>query len=171
MACRKSGVQVPSGPLIGCKRLHAAGFVAGEGSFYTSRDGFFADSSSRLRFRFQVTVASRDRSLLEQLQTFLGFGSITDRAPGRPGHQPTSELRLSSFRAHREATIPFAERYLLPCAKRDQFERWRAEMEEYLQAHPSRWGLGPSPCSVPGCAKPVRGRGLCRSHNYLATGY
>jgi hypothetical protein len=124
-----------------------------------------------LRFRFQVTVASRDRLLLEQLQSFLSFGSITDRRPGRPGHQPTSELRVSSFRAHREGTIPFAEQYLLPSAKRNQFDRWRADMEEYLEAHPARWGLGPSPCSVPGCRKPVRGQGVCRSHYYRATGY
>ena len=75
------------------------------------------------------------------------------------------------YAGHREATIAFAERYLLPSAKRDQFEQWRAEMDEYLQAHPSRWGLGPSRCSQPGCEKPVRGRGLCRAHYYRATGY
>lgn len=148
-----------------------AGFVAGEGSFNTSRERLFADGSPRLRFRFQVTVATRDRALLEQLRRLLGYGSITDRPPGRPGYQPTSELRVSSFRAHREATIPFADRYLLPSAKRDQFERWRAQMDEYLAAHPSRWGLGPSPCCMPGCERPVRGRGLCRPHHYRATGY
>ena len=147
------------------------GFVAGEGCFCTARLPPFADGSPRRRFVFQVNVATRDLALLEQLRSFLGYGSITARPPGRPGHLPTSEFRVSSFRAHREATIPFAERYLIPCAKRDQFERWRAEMDEYLRAHPSRWGLGPSPCSVPGCGKPVRGRGLCRSHYYRATGY
>ncbi len=71
-----------------------AGFVAGEGSFYTSRERTYADGSPRLRFRFQVTVASRDRHLLEQLQHLLGYGSITDRSPARPGYQPTSELRI-----------------------------------------------------------------------------
>ena len=147
------------------------GFVAGEGCFCTARLPAFADGSRRLRFLFTVEVVSRDRSLLEQLRALLAFGSICDRPGRRPGHQPTSHFRVSSFRAHREATIPFAERYLLPSAKRRQFDRWRAEMEEYLRAHSSRWGQGPSPCSVAGCGKPVRGQGLCRSHYYRATGY
>ncbi len=147
------------------------GFVAGEGCFYTAPLPAFADGSRRRRFVFQVTVARRDRALLEELRSFLGYGSIADRRARRPEHQPTTTFSVASFRAHREATIPFAERYLLPSAKRDQFERWRGEMEEYLEAHPSRWGLGPSPCSVPGCGKPVRGRGLCRAHYYRATGY
>ena len=51
-----------------------AGFVAGEGSFYTPHDGFFAGGSSRLRFRFQVTVATRDLALLEQLGACLATG-------------------------------------------------------------------------------------------------
>jgi LAGLIDADG endonuclease len=147
------------------------GFVAGEGCFCTIRLPAFADGSARRRFVFQVTVATRDRALLEQLRSALGYGSITDHPPRQPRHEPTSTLRVSSFRAHRDATIPFADRYLLGSAKRDQFERWRAEMEDYLEAHPSRWGLGPSPCSIPGCGKPVRGRGLCRAHYYRVTGY
>ena len=147
------------------------GFVAGEGYFCTARLPRSADGRERRRFLFSVEVATRDRRLLEQLRTFLALGSICDRIGRRPGHLPTSQFRISSFRGHREATIPFAEQYLLSCAKRVQFERWRDEMEGYLQVHPSRWGLGPSPCSVPGCGNPVRGRGLCRSHYHHATGY
>ena len=56
-------------------------------------------------------------------------------------------------------------------AKRDQFDRWREEFDTYERAHPTQWGRGPSTCSEPGCHKPVRGRGLCRSHYYRATGY
>jgi len=85
--------------------------------------------------------------------------------------QPTSVLRIHSIWAHRSATIPFAEAYLLPCAKRRQFQEWRDRLFAYDLAHPNRYGKGPSPCSVPGCEKPVRGRMLCRSHYYRATGY
>jgi hypothetical protein len=35
---------------------------------------------------------------------------------------PTVSFTINSIAAHRAATIPFAEQFLLPCAKRDQFE-------------------------------------------------
>jgi hypothetical protein len=78
---------------------------------------------------------------------------------------------VTSQRAQRDRVIPFADHYLLPGAKRAQFEDWRAAYEHFQTLHPNRFGLGPSPCSVAGCDKPVRGRGLCRSHYYRATGY
>ena len=116
-------------------------------------------------------MASRDRPLLEELRSFLQFGSITDRGPRRVAWQPTSSFRIQSLLAHHAATIPFAEQYVLPSAKRDQFERWRTALASYEAEHPTRWGKGPSQCAVAGCGKPVRGRGLCRPHYYRATGY
>ncbi|MGQ0521417.1 MAG: hypothetical protein ACT4PX_09750 [Actinomycetota bacterium] len=41
---------------------------------------------------FSVQMAVRDRPLLEDLRSFLGCGSISDRPPGRTGWQPTSTL-------------------------------------------------------------------------------
>jgi LAGLIDADG endonuclease len=148
-----------------------AGVVAGEGTFTVGpRGGSFADGSPRLRFRFVIEMAARDRRLLEAFETFLGVGSIQERCDRR-SWLPTCSYSVSSHRAHRLATIPFAEAFLLPCSKRTQFESWRAALDAYEHAHPTRWGKGPSPCSVPGCEKPVRGRSLCRSHYYRATGY
>lgn len=121
--------------------------------------------------RLGVEVAARDRPLLVSLQQLLGFGSISDRAPRRPGWQPTSCFRINSIRAHHAATIPFAEQYLLPSAKREQFLRWRDALLAYELERPTRWGNGRSVCSEVNCDKPVRGRGLCRSHYYRATGY
>lgn len=149
-----------------------AGFVAGEGSFCISRKlPPYADGSPRLCFRFAVTVATRDRPMLETLRGFLGVGSIFDRAPRRASWQPTSTLCVNSVRAHHAATIPFAEQFLLPSAKRRQFEAWRDALAAYEVEHPVKWGKGPSPCGEPSCNQPVRGRGLCRSHYYRATGY
>lgn len=148
------------------------GLVAGEGSFIVTRKlPPFADGAPRLRFVVQVTMASRDRPLLEDLQAFLGYGSLYDRPPQNSRWLPTVSFTINSISAHRAVTIPFAERYLLPCAKREQFEQWHQALRAFDVAHPSRWGRGPSLCSEPDCERPVRGRGLCRAHYYRATGY
>jgi len=148
------------------------GFVAGEGSFIaTPKRPPFQDGTERWRFVFSVTVATRDRPLLEALRAFLGFGSIRDVPPARAGYEPESSYRVASLRAHHAATIPFAERFVLPSAKRNQFDAWREKLYRQECEHPNRYGKGASPCSIPGCDKPVRGRMLCRSHYYRATGY
>ena len=148
------------------------GFVAGEGCFCIARTvRIRRDGSARLKFVFQVTVASRDRYVLEALRERLCCGAIRDLEARGNGWLPASVYSIRSHYRHRVATIPFAESYLLPCAKRQQFQRWRSELDEYERAHPNRFGKGPSACSEPDCENPVRGRGLCRSHYYRATGY
>jgi hypothetical protein len=149
-----------------------AGVVAGEGSFaVTRRLPPFADGTPRLRFVFSLTMASRDRALLAAMQRFLQVGSIHDRPPSKLHHQPTSTYFIGSHRAHHAATIPFTQRFLMPGAKRHQFDLWLSAFRAYETERPSRWGKGPSRCSEEGCERPVRGRGLCRSHYYRATGY
>jgi hypothetical protein len=165
---------VGSIPIASTLRAHGftfGGLIAGEGCFSVARQPASQDGTPRLRFVFSVCMASRDRPLLEALQAFLGVGSVYDSEPGAPNWQPTSTFSVGSRRSHRLVTIPFAERYLLPSAKRRQFDAWRQRFDAYEAEHPSRWGDGPSPCSVPGCGKPVRGRGLCRAHYYRVTGY
>jgi hypothetical protein len=148
------------------------GLVAAEGSFIiTTKQRPFADGTPRKHFVFQVAMADRDRPLLEALRTFLGFGSIHDVPKRRSHWEPESVLTVASRKAHHAATIPFAECYLLPCAKRGQFDRWHAALIAFENERPTRYGKGRSRCSVPRCGKPVRGRGLCRSHYYRATGY
>jgi hypothetical protein len=116
-------------------------------------------------------MAQRDRPLLELLQRFLGRGSINDSAPAQPGWQAESTFRIHSQIAHHQVTIPFADTFLFGCEKRHQFELWRDAFYAYEAMHPNRYGQGRSVCSAPGCDKPVRGRGLCRSHYYRETGY
>src|SRR5262245_16992045 len=71
------------------------GFVAGEGTFVDSPLGkTYADGTPRRRFVFQVTVASRDRAMLDALRAYLGFGSIQSRAPAREHWQPTSDYTV-----------------------------------------------------------------------------
>jgi hypothetical protein len=117
---------------------------------------------------FSVAVAQRDRNLLEGLQTFLGAGCIYDR-PRRKAHwQPVSTFCIASRKANLQRVVPFADRFLLPGAKRRQYEPWRDSLRAYVTAHPPRRR---SVCSKEGCDGLVRGRGLCRSHYYRATGY
>src|SRR5690606_38573773 len=148
------------------------GLVAGEGSFTVSPYGNPHDNGDpRLRFVFSVKMAARDRPLLEALARFLGVGSVNDSVPTNPRWLPTSQYIVPGARHIRDRVVPFGEPFLLPSAKRTQFDAWVALMRDYDEAHPSRYGKGPSTCSQPGCGKPVRGRGLCRSHYYRATGY
>jgi len=146
--------------------------VAGEGCFHVTRKlPPHADGDPRLRFLFRIAVASRDEPMLDALRSRLAAGSIRREAPRKAHWQPLSILTISSVRAHRSAVIPFMSTYLPPSAKRRQFERWVEALDAYEAVHPSRWGKGPSTCAVAGCERPVRGRGLCRSHYHDATGY
>jgi hypothetical protein len=148
-----------------------AGLVAGEGCFTVTRAlPARADGSVRLRFVFTLTMARRDRALLEQLRDRLGCGSIYDAPPQRDGWQPTSTLTISSRKAHVAATVPFMDEFLLaPTHKRVQYNEWRQTLFADEIEHPRREGR--STCSEHDCERPVRGRGLCRSHYYRATGY
>jgi hypothetical protein len=146
------------------------GLVAGEGCFrWTERRERFPDGSPRLRFVFELSLASEDRPVLEVLAVVLGAGSIQDRGERRAGWLPESRLTIASESAHLAHTIPFTERYLVPCRKREQFEAWRDRLLSYRAARPSR-SAAPACCSRPGCQRPVRARGLCRPHYYEVTG-
>ena len=147
------------------------GLVAGEGSFIVTTRGTLADGAQNLRFVFQVSLATRDRSQLDALRHFLGYGSVYEQPPRRNGHQPMSVFTIASRKGHHAATIPFAERFIPMSEKRRQFELWRDALLSWEIERPTQYGKGRSPCSVPGCDRPVRGRMLCRSHYYRATGY
>lgn len=116
------------------------GLVAGEGSFcitHPSRKSA-ADGWRRKRFIFNLSMATRDRPLVESLHGFLGVGGLRDEPSRRTGLLPITTLTVNSVRAHRAAVIPFADRYLLRCAKRRQFEAWRDEMKAYWAALPPK---------------------------------
>lgn len=149
------------------------GFVAGEGWFTEKSRGanFSRNGAPRRRFVFGVRVASRDRGLLEALQQFMGCGVIRDSPPRRAGWLPQSTFEIVATKEHLAATIPFGEHFLLPCQKRAQFEEWRDKLLAYERDRPQPYPKPRSICSVPGCEKVVRGRMLCRSHYYRATGY
>jgi len=115
-------------------------------------------------------MASRDRSLLEELRSLLGFGSITDYERRKANWEPMSALSVNSRRAHVTSTMPFMDAFLLtPTHKRVQYEQWKGSLLAYELERPRKKGR--SICSEDGCMGFVRGRGLCRSHYYRATGW
>lgn len=145
------------------------GLVAAEGSFIVTRQSRpFADGRPRLRFVLQVSMAERDRPLLAALRALLGFGTLFRSEPVVDHWLPKWTLTVASFKAHRQATIPFSNQYLLESCKRREFEQWRNALLSYQPfLRPRERSL----CSVEGCDRRVRGRGLCRSHYYQVTGY
>jgi hypothetical protein len=160
--------QVPSFEPLG---RFFGGLVVGEGSFTSSRAlPEFRDGRPRRRFVFSVEMAA-DHPMLELLWCYFGAGSLQALPPRRSGYLATTRFAIASNRRHLTTTIPIAEVHVLHSAKRRQFDAWRDELSAYLEAHPTRYGRGPSTCRMDGCDRPVRGRGLCRSHYYAETGH
>jgi hypothetical protein len=145
--------------------------IAGEGCFLVGSIGTRNDGSERLRFRFTIKMADREVDALRDLHGVLGVGAISFQAARRATWQPTATYSVHSRRAIRTSLIPFCDEHLLWSFKRQQYLHWRERFITYESRFPSNWGAGPSPCSIPGCDKPVRGRGLCRAHYYRETGY
>ena len=149
-----------------------AGLAAGEGCFsVTVRRERFRDGSPRLRFRFSLAMAARDRPLLIDLRDLLGCGAIYDAPGARPEWLPSSTFEVGKSAELRRFVIPFADRYLMPSAKRRQFDAWHKALLSYERDRPTQYGRGRSRCSEPECELPVRGRSLCRRHYYRVTGY
>ncbi|HEX2850895.1 MAG TPA: LAGLIDADG family homing endonuclease [Acidimicrobiales bacterium] len=148
------------------------GLIAGEGCFSVARrQESFRDGSPRLRFVFAMSLADRDLALLVALQQALHAGAIRHEPARSERWLAQVVLTVTGERSHLRSTIPFCERFLLPSAKRVQFEQWRDRLLEYRRRRSQLHPTGRSVCREPGCTGLVRGRGLCRHHYYLETGW
>ena len=58
------------------------------------------------------------------------------------------------------------DEHLPPCHKRAQYDAWRAELIDYWDNRARRRRL----CSIEGCDRPRRAKGLCRQHYYAGYG-
>src|SRR5688572_17201981 len=119
-----------------------AGVFAAEGWFTVTQIGRYRDGSAQLRFRLGLTMAARDRALVEALHSYLGVGSIQE-FQRNPRWQRAVVFTVSSRRANLARSVPFLDEFLEPCAKRAQYETWRDRLLAHEAAHPSRWRQGP----------------------------
>lgn len=127
------------------------GFIAGEGCFsIVTSNRTWPDGDPVRDFVFKVSVASRDRALLESITKQLGAGSISDRPPRKTHWQPTSTFTVHSLRGHRAATIPFMDRFLIAGNKRQQCAHWKNQLLRYLEQHLIRAGGPRIECKIDG---------------------
>jgi hypothetical protein len=130
--------------------------LAGESGFWIrERRERRADGSARGRFVFDVLMADRDADLLHDLQRTLRVGRVRMIPPRRAGWLASAQLRITARADNVERVVPFADRYLLPSAKRDAFLAWRAELlRERPTGEPE---AEPSMCTVTDLAHQIAG--------------
>ena len=135
---------------------YVAGFVCGEGSF---------DDSGN-RFRFSLTLGASDRTMCELLQAIFGVGHVRWYPRRKPHYDDEVVFHVQRLRDLVEVVVPFMDEHLTASFKREQYERWRSALLEYWETKARRRRA----CSIEGCDRPNRSRGLCRQHYYAEYG-
>ena len=96
-----------------------AGFIAGEGCFYITRDS----SRSVWRARFSMTLRSDDRSILEECQRRTNLGRLHNYFASSSGRQVTRWCIQS--RDDCEKLVEILRRFPLRAKKASDFDIWR----------------------------------------------
>lgn len=135
-----------------------AGFVAAEGSFFTT--------GLPPRFRFAIGLGASDAGMCETARAFLRCGRLQEAPRRRPHYDDECAFSIQAIREHLEVTIPFMDEHLPVSYKREQYLGWRTRLIEYWEHDAKRV----RPCSVEECDEPRRAHGLCRHHLYAARG-
>jgi hypothetical protein len=135
-----------------------AGFIAGEGCF---------TSLASRRFAFRVAVGHVDRDAIEVLHGFLGVGSVVTFPRRRPDYQDEVVYSATALCDLVGVVVPFIDEHLRPCRKRTQYLAWRAALLDHWQHRAKRV----RPCTIDGCDRPRRAKGLCRRHYYIEHGH
>lgn len=128
------------------------GFVAAEGSFIRTGN----------RFRFAISLGATDVQMCEFAARLLAVGRVY-RYPKRKPHFDDEVLfTVQSIKALVTHIVPFMNDWLPPSKKREQYLEWRRQLLDFWE-HDARRRR---PCTVDGCDRPQRGKGLCRHHYY-----
>jgi len=141
---------------VGDLAAFLGGFIAGEGYF----------GRYRRTFRCSVALGATDASMCSLLHEFLQVGRVR-RYPRRRDHYDDEIVWVvSSLLELVHVVVPFLDEHLPASYKRDQYLSWRAQLMKYWHTRARRRGT----CTVEGCERPHRARGLCRAHYYAAYG-
>lgn len=137
---------------------HLGGFIAAEGCFVCTEGG--------TRFAFAVGLSASDVVSCQLMYAYFGAGRI-HWSPRRKLHQDDAVcFTISALPDLVETLVPFMDEHLPASYKRIQYEAWRTALLEYWEYRAKRV----RPCTVDGCERPRRAKGLCRSHYYSAYG-
>ena len=134
-----------------------AGFIAGEGCF---------TSGGHRDCRFVVSLGATDSEMVDFLKGFFGVGHTYWYARRKDHYDDEAIYAVRALRDLVEVIVPFMDEHLPPCHKRVQYEAWRSELVDYWDHKAKRR----RPCTVDGCDRPRRAKGLCRQHYYAANG-
>lgn len=139
-----------------------ADFLAG----VVAAEGCFVVSGTPPTFTFAVGLGAVDDTLCLELQRFVGVGHLT-RSPRRKRHYDDEvSFTVRALADLVDVVVPFMDEHLAPSYKRAQYEAWRARLLDYWAQDAKRV----RPCTVEGCDRPRRAKGLCRQHYYAAYG-
>lgn len=143
-------------PATDALALFIAGFVAAEGTF--------TRSGPRPGFTFAVGLGASDAGTCTELHGYFGVGTIHTfpRRKSNYDDEVTYQVRALGDLIH--VVVPFMDEHLPPSYKRQQYEVWRAALMDYW--HHGARQPGRRPCTIDGCDRPQRAKGLCRHHYF-----
>jgi hypothetical protein len=113
-----------------------------------------------------VALGAADAGMCALLHEFLEVGHVR-RYPRRRDHYDDEVVWVvRSLRELIEVVVPFLDEHLPASYKRDQYLVWRADLLAYWDGRAKRR----RECTVEGCDRAQRAKGLCRRHYYAAYG-
>lgn len=139
-----------------------APFLAG----FTAAEGTFTRVGDPPTFTFAVVLGGVDAGLCDALRDFLGVGRVHRFAPRKAQYDDEVHFQVRALADLVNVVVPFMDEHLPPCYKRAPYQAWRGKLLEYWRDGARR----PRTCTVEGCDRPRRAKGLCRRHYYAAYG-
>jgi LAGLIDADG endonuclease len=134
------------------------GFVAGEGTF--------GMTVAPPKFTFSVQLGGIDEKVCDELWAFFGVGHVHRYGRRKAHYDDEVHFTVRKVKDLVGVVVPFMDEHLPPSYKRQQYEAWRTKLVDHWQHHAKRRRT----CTLPGCDRIQKGRGVCRRHYYQLYG-